>query len=82
MQADVTKVLRSYLILLFITAHTEVEGGLTMNVIRLQVRQSYAEVTATQKRMERQRQEAEGLADVCVSYYTTMYICYIYTEPP
>ncbi len=77
MQADVTKVLRSYLILLlFITAPPQVTG-LTMNVIRLQVRQSYAEVTATQKRLERQHQEAEGLADVCLMLLCT----FVYTEP-
>ncbi len=53
---------------------------LIINVIRLKVRQSYAEVTATQKRLERQRQHAEGLADVCaiISYYNA-YID-VYTE--
>ncbi len=71
MQADVTKVVQSWPILLI--AIPPKHADLTINVIHLQVRQSYAEVTATQKRMERQRQQAEGLVDVCVSY-TAMYM--------
>ncbi len=74
MQADVTKVVvQSSLIIIHCNSTHQIYIDLTINVIHLQVRQSYAEVTATQKRMERQRQQADGLADVCVSC-TAMYM--------